>query len=232
MAVLSAGNAIQAKTGSLAAGNPASVALDDPCREASTVTIEIHGGGAPISSVGTPPDGWSMDANSIDTNAINVLMVFRKPNVAAGEQSWVFGYISANNWAWRVTEWDAELEPVSPLDAATAFADSGTGPATLSTGTTGTTGRGGVVCLAWHHWQRSSNTAQTMTFSGHTNGFTIRDELRFTAGTAEFAECWSWAFSEPAGSFETTATINLTTRSAVDLYVAQMVVYAATTYGA
>jgi hypothetical protein len=230
MAVLSAGNAIQAKTGSLVAGNPATVALDNATAEGSTVTIEIHGGGAPISSVGTPPDGWAMDANSVDTNTVNVLLVFRKPKVAAGEQSWDFGYISANNWAWRVTEWNAALEPISPLEAVTAFATSGTSPADLSTGSTWTTSRADLVCLAWHHWQRSSNTAQSMTFSGHTNGFTIRDELRFTAGTAEFAECWSWAFSAAAGTFETTATINLTTRSAVDLYVAQMVVYAAATY--
>jgi hypothetical protein len=227
---LSSANAVQAKTGSLVAGNPATVALDNPTAEDSTVTIEIHGGGAPISSVGTPPDGWELDANSVDTNDINLLLAFRKRYVTGGEQSWDFGYISANNWAWRVTEWNADLEPVSPLEATTAFATSGTSPTTLSTGSTWTTSRTDLVCLAWHHWQRSSNTAQSMTFSGHTNGFTIRDALRFTAGTAEFAECWSWAFASSAGSFETTATINLTTRDAADLYVAQMVVYAATTY--
>jgi hypothetical protein len=230
--MLTAANAVQAKTGSLVAGNPAVVALDDPTQEGNTVTIELHGGGAPITQLGTFPVGWELDANSRDTNTINLLHVFRKRQVTGGEQSWNFGYISANNWAWRVTEWDAELEPMSPLEGITAFATSGTGPATLSTGTTQTASRPGLVCLAWHHWQRAAATAQAMTFSGHTNGFTIRDELRFTAGVgAEFAECWSWAFSDVPDAFETTATINLTTRSAVDLYVAQMVVYAAITYG-
>jgi hypothetical protein len=228
---LSAANAVQAKTGSLAGGNPASVALDNPCQQGSTVTIEIQAAGSPLTSVGTVPDGWELDANSVDTNTVNLLLVFRKRQVAAGEQSWDFGYISNFISAWRVTEWDTTLEPMSPLEAVTAFATSGTGPTTLSTGTTATTSRAGVVCLAWHHWQRALATAQSMTFSGHTNGFTIRDELRFTGGTdAEYADCWSWKFSEAAGSFETTATINLATRNALDLYVAQMVVYAPMTY--
>jgi len=230
--MLTAANAVQAKTDSLVAGNPAVVALDNSTLEGSTVTVELMTGGAPLTLLGTLPAGFELDANSVDSNGINVCHMFRKREVTGGENSWNFSYISANNWSWRVTEWNVALEVMSPLEAVTAFATSGTGPTTVSTGTTQTTGRADLVCLAWHHWQRSSNTAQAMTFSGHTDttaDFSIRDELRFTAGTAEFAECWSWAFSDIPGAFETTATINLTTRSAVDLYIAQLVVYAAAT---
>jgi hypothetical protein len=228
---LSAANAVQAKTGHVQA-NSAPVALDNPTGDGNTVTIEIAAGGVPFMDggmAGRVPDGWAFDACSM-TNASRIPHVFRK-QVFGGESSWSFDYLGPCAWHWRVTEWDQALEPVSPLDGFASNFDLGTGVTTLSTGTTSTTGRSDVVCLAWHQWQRATNTAQAMTFSGHTNGFTVRDELRYTEGTAEFAPCWSWAFGAGPGPFESTATVNLATRDAADIYVGLVVVYAATTYG-
>jgi len=231
MPVLSAADVVQAKTGQQLAATTAVVALDDPTQEANTVTLEIHGLGITLSDpqLCSVPAGWSLDANPLDPNGLHLLYMFRK-QVTGGEQSWNFGFIATATWVWRVTEWDTGFEPVSPLEAVTAAAATGTGVTALSTGTTHTTSRAGLACLAWHHWQRPTNTAQSMTFSGHTGGFVIRDELRNTSGNIDYADCWSWAFSEDAGSFETTATVNLAAQAANDIYMAQMVVYAATTY--
>ena len=230
---LSAANVIQAKTGSASAGT-APVALDAGTQAGSTVTVEISTNAVPIMDSGLPghvPAGFEFDAYS-NASGAHYLHAFHKCAVAAGEgvagsTSWDFSFSPTTNWSWRATEWDTALDPVSPLETATSSFDTGTAPAGLSTGTTTQTGRADLVCLAWHEWVRSSNTAQSMTWSGHTNGFAIRDSLRWTGGTAEFGDCWSWAFPGAAGAFETTATINLATRAVNDVYVALLVVYAA-----
>jgi hypothetical protein len=239
---LSAANVIQAKSDHLT-DTIAPVALDDPegTKAGSTVIIEISGGGAPIMDggmAGVIPDGFELDALGLVSAGARYLHVLRKRDVAAGEgilgsTSWDIAYVAAQNWGWRVTEWDRGLEPVSPLEAVAYGSDGGTGPTSLSTGTApagGNTGRSDLVALAWHYWSRSSNTAATGIWSGHTNSFTVRDTLRWTSGMTESESSWSWLFSPAAGQFETTATINLSPRVAADLYVALMVVYAATTY--
>lgn len=233
---LSAANVIQAKTDKLSAST-APVVLDAGTRAGSTVTVEIYADSVPIMDGGIGgriPDGFEFDASSVSAGSPD-LHVFRKRNVAAGEgvagsTPWNFTYITALNWIWRVTEWDTGLEPVYPLEARSHNTATGTSPTTLSTGTTPQTSRGDLVCLAWHQWVRNANTAQSMTWSGHTNGFTERDAVRWTMGTSEYGISWSWLFAEAAGQFETTATINLATRAAADLYFALLVVYAATTY--
>lgn len=227
---LSPVSALQAKTGHLD-GDPASVALDNPCQEGSTVTVEISAGGLGIMDAGMDahvPAGFAYAGGSL-INGISYLHMFRKPGVAAGEQSWDFSVGFAAVWTWRVTEWDTALELVSPLDAISSDWAQGTAPTTLSTGNapeTGNTGRSDLVCLAWHYWQRPSTTAQAMTWTGHTNSFTVRDDLRWST-TSEIGSCWSWLFPGAAGQFETTATINLTTRDVQDGYAALLVVYAA-----
>jgi hypothetical protein len=233
---LSAANAVQAKTGSVTA-TTADIALDDPTQEGSTVTVEVTASSIPLMAAGmagSVPDGFLFDACSILTPS-RPQLVFRKPGLTGGEQSWTFSTAPTTAiWMWRVTEWDTGLEPVSPLEAVSYGTASGTGVTSLSTGTAppggSNTGRGGLVCLAWHHWERQSNTAQAFDWSDHTNGFTERDEQRWTVGAQESDDCWSWLFSDVAGQFSCTATVNLTTRSAIDNYAALLVVYAATTY--
>lgn len=231
---LSSANALQAKTGTAGANTTAQVVLDNGTTAGSTVTIEIAAGGVPIMDGGLNtgvPAGFEFDAVSQASGA-RYLHAFHKCNVAAGEgvsgsTSWDFTFSSATNWHWRVTEWDTALDAVDPLEIWSTNFDTGTSPTTLSTGTTTQTGRADTVSLAWHNWHRGTNTAQSMTWTGHTNSFTVRDDLRWTSGTTEFGVCWSWAFNSSVGQMETTATINLGTRNAADIYQALLVVYAA-----
>lgn len=236
---LTAANAVQAKTGSIS--DPvAAVTLDSGTQAGSTVTIEINAAGVPITDGGLGgrvPDGFELDGISI-AGGSRLCYIFRKRNVTAGEgaaggspASWDFTFQPTTSWYWRATEWDTGLEPVFPLEGP-IVSDSalGTSPTSLSTGTTQQTSRADVVCLAWHHWHRGTATASAMTWSGHTNGFTVRDSIRATLGGFETGASWSWLFSAVTGQFETTATINLSPRDAGDFFVATMVVYAATTY--
>jgi hypothetical protein len=226
MPVLSAANVLQAKTGSSNATTTAPVALDNPTTPGGTVIVEING---PTTNPVMPADGWELDYYG--TPSLQQ-MVFRYSDGPGGETSWTFtnflgGTPFATAWHWRVTEWDLSLDPVSPLEAAAAATASGTGVATLSTGTTSVTNRAETVALAWHMWRRASNTAQTFDWSGHTNGFVERDEIRLTQATLEFDSCWSWAFTDTAAAAECTATVNLVTRNAGDNYYGMVVVYAA-----
>lgn len=231
---LSAANVIQAKTGSVTSAT-APVALDVGTQAGSTVTVEIMAGGVPImdGGAGGIPAGFDFDAYS-DASGAHYLHAFHKTDVAAGEgvagsTSWDFTYVVATSWMWRVTEWDAALDPIGPLEVTVSNFATGTTPTALSTGATSVTGRTDLVCLAWHHWFRNANTAESMTWSNHTNGFTVRDSLRWTAGAAEFAGSWSWLFDTSTGPFECVADINLTTRSVNDIYIGMLVVYAAAT---
>jgi hypothetical protein len=221
MPVLSAANAIQAKTGQQANSATATVTLDNPTSPGGTVTVELWG---PIVWPGMP-DGWEYDASVFSTG---LLWVFRYSGGPGGETSWQWTLGFATNWFWRVTEWDTALDPVSPLETFANNTASGTGVTTVSTGTTPTTTRAEVVCLATHVWNRGSNTAQTFNWDSYTNGFVERDELRVTMGLSEFDVAWSWLFADTAGTFETTATVNTTPRNAGDTYYSLILVYAAT----
>lgn len=229
---LSATNAVQAKTGHLD-GDPAVVALDNPTLEGSTVTVEISQNAViGIMDAGMPghiPAGFEYDGCSL-INGISYLHIFRKAPVTGGEQSWNFSIGFQAPWTWRVTEWDTALELVSPLEAISSGWAQGTSPTSLSTGNappTGTTDRSDLVCLVFFYWTRPAATAQSFDWSGHTNGFVERDELRWSTTGIEIDACWTWLFPSAAGQFETTATINLTTRSTQDGYAALLVVYAA-----
>jgi hypothetical protein len=237
---LSTANVVQAKSGQVT-GNTASVALDAGTQAGSTVTIEISSMGAPFTDgsglATTVPDGFELD-NIGKITGINCLWVFRKPDVAAGEgvagsTAWDFTYAtSSTGWCWRVTEWDAALEPTSPLEAIAANEASGSGVTTLSTGTTPTTSRAAVVALAWHYWQNAGGSAGSQAFdwTSHTNSFTERDELLYTVGTTRCASCWSWLFASATSTFECTATASTSPHAATDTYSGLMTVYAATTY--
>lgn len=227
---LSAANVIQAKTGSATGVATASVALDNPCVDGSTVTIELCAGGISIMDTGYAgrvPDGFEFDGDSEALGA-RYLHAFRKPGVTAGEQSWDFAYAVAANWYWRVTEWDQGFEVVSPLDAFTSNFATGTGVTSLSTGTTPTNGRADTVALGWHLWQFNANDpSQSVVWSNYTNGFTERDQLRGSQGTADFASAWSWKFNTSTDAFESTASVANANPNAGDIYVAMLVVYAA-----
>lgn len=226
---LTAANVVQARTGSVAANTSCEVWLPAGTQAGSTVTVELIG----PSSWPTQPDGWEMDATSTTGGRTWVL---RKRAVAAGEgvqgsTSWIWTYVAGVDWFYRVTEWDTALEPVSPLEAFAFNETSGSAVTTLSTGTSATTSRPNVVALAMHWWQMAlGNSAQTFDWTGHTNGFTERDEGRFTSPNNEAAVSWSWAFATTTGAFECTATANTTPKQAGDAYRALLVVYAATTF--
>jgi hypothetical protein len=219
-------NVIQARTGSVVEQTIAEVYLDNPTTEGSTVTVEMHG---PVVYPGMPA-GWEYDGNE---GAGPHLWVFRKSGVAAGEgvqgsTGWTWSYFAPLTWMWRVTEWDSALEPVSPLEArAGGGTVTGSGVTTVSTGTTAQTSRAEVVCLATHVWQLPAASAQSFDWSGHTNGFVERDELRLSETGGEFDASWSWLFADTIGSFECTATVNTTPRVAGDTFRALIVVYAA-----
>lgn len=237
---LSAADVVQAKTRIVTtAATSTEVFLDAATQAGSTVTIELYAAGNPITDVGTGiPAGFEEDATGVvGGTAIKSLLAYRKRDVAAGEgiagsTGWTFTdpYGTAHAWYWRATEWSRSLEPVFPLERSASTGQTGTTPTAISTGTTPDTQRPNAVALAWHHWQRPSNTAETFDFSDHTNGFTERDEQRFTVGAAEGDVCWSWKFLDTTGPVECTATINLATRNAADSYAGFVVVYAATTY--
>jgi hypothetical protein len=233
---LSAANALQAKTGNVVA-NTASVVLDAGTQAGSTVVVEISSTGNAITDgavEGVIPDGFELDAIGLITG-FKYNWVFRKRDVAAGEgvagsTAWDFTYTPVTSlWQWRVTEWDQGLEPVSPLERVSHAEASGTSVTSLSTGTTGTTDRAEAVALAWHFWANQISNAATFSWSGHTNGFTERDQQVVTPGSAKMCSSWSWKF-DTAASFETTATVNTTAPHASDVFSALLVVYAATTY--
>src|SRR5215216_1749405 len=192
---LSASDVIQAKTViATTATTSTEVFLDAGTQAGSTITVELNAAGSPITDLGTGiPVGFEEDAvGFIGGTAIKSLLVYRKRNVAAGEgvagsTGWTFSdpYGTPHAWYWRATEWSASLEPVFPLEQSASTGQTGAGFTTISTGTTPDTQRSNAVALAWHHWQRPSTTAQTFDWSGHTNGFTERDEQRYTAGTME-----------------------------------------------
>jgi hypothetical protein len=235
---LSAANVVQATTGTADSTNTASVALDAGTQAGSTVIVELWAAGASMMDggmTGRVPAGFEYDACG-STSANRVLQTFRKPNVAAGEgvagsTAWDFAPGFPTNWGWRVTEWDTGLDPVFPLETTVGNFATGTSPTNLDSGTTTENGRAITVCLGWHLWQRSSVTAQSMTWSNHTGGFTERASLRQTYTAVEMGSSWSWRFNTTVGQYATTADINLASRDGGDVYVAQVVVYAATTYG-
>lgn len=223
------GNAVQAKTGSATAVDTISVALDAPTGDGGSVIVEMFG---PIVWPGMP-EGFDFDF-AYPASA-PVLWVFRKSPTVAGESSWswtntIGGTPTATNWLWRVTEWDAGLDPVSGFEGSSGGNASGTGVTTLSTGTSAPeTRRSGSVALATHLWQLpGTNSAQTFDWSSHTNGFTERDELRVTLGTSELDASFSWAFGDTVAlNYEVTATVNTTPRRAGDTYYAILAVYGA-----
>lgn len=227
---LSAANVIQAKTGFAAAaspGDPVTVSLDSPCLGGSTVLLEVTLGGLPIMDGGlgaVVPDGFAFDGS----DGAPYCNYFRKPEVAAGEQSWQFHSNIPTDWGWRVTEWDAGLDPISPLEILVSAVSTGSAPTTQTTGTTTQNGRANAVCLAWHFANLTS--AASGSWSGHTNGFSERDELSVASGTTWWVSSWSWAFAASPAQFECTATLSGGTRSASDSLVGMAVVYAATTY--
>lgn len=242
MAAITAANVIQAKTGSTGTGTTSApeVVLDAGTQAGSTVTIELWAFNTPFTVEGLEgrvPDGFETDAMSVDPNGNAQLYVFRKRDVAAGEgvagsTPWVFGYLSAIGWCWRVTEWDTGLDPVFPLEIAVSNWASGTGATTVSTGTTTSNGRADTVCLAWHFWSNGvgDGAGVTVSWGSHTNGFTERDELRGVVGSSDYCASWSWAFNTATAQFETTATNTISSRHATDNFWALLVVYAATTY--
>jgi hypothetical protein len=232
---LSAANVVQAKTGSVTA-DPASVSLDAPTTEGSTVIVEISLGGLPIMDggmTGDVPAGFCYDACSIN-GASRYQHVFRLPNVAAGEGEagvtpWDFSIAVATPWIWRVTEWDRELDPVFPLETATSSGQTGSGPTTQSTGTTTENGRSrDLVALAWHI--ASVPSATSGSWGSHTNSFTERDDQFLSSGATRLASSWSWAFAAGPTTFETTATLTASARGVSDVLTGLVVVYAATTY--
>lgn len=221
---LSAASVLQARTGSASAVDPATVTLDSPTTPGGTVIVEMYG---PAQWPGMPP-GWEFDAVTAPASAV---WVFRYSGGPGGETSWDFhNFLSAaTNWVWRVTEWDATLDPVSPLDATPGVnALTSASVPTLSTGTSGTNVRAESVALATHLWSLGSSApAKTVTFSAHTNGFTERANTRVSFSGQEISASWSWLFNSSPGSYECTATV---TNSAptTEGYYGMVVCYAAT----
>ena len=238
MASLGPENAIQSKTGWADANTAAAVSLDSGTRAGSTVTVEIWCGSVPITQGGLSgrvPAGFETDACAVDNVNTPQLYVFRKRNVAAGEgvsgsTSWDFGYVAANNWYWRATEWDTNLEPVGPLEARSGNFGTGTWITSLSTGSTPTTSRAPTVCLAFFHWHRAGGGAPTVSWTSYDNGFTERDQIRRASGTTEYCAAWAWAFQAATGAFSCTGSNSISARAAGDIFYAMLVVYAATTY--
>lgn len=229
---LSAADAIQAKTGTAQAAT-AAVVLDAGTTEGSTVTVEMLAGFTPITDggmTGRVPDGFEVDAISTGT-ANKIIWVFRKSNVAAGEgvagsTSWDFAYLAAIAWTWRVTEWDVELEPVSPVEATASFSQASPAPSPHTSGTTVTSNRGDVMALAQHLWWRIPSAGEAISWGSYTNGFTLRDQVTWTASTTRICHAWSWAFSSSAASFETSPAISGVTPGANDTACAMVAVYA------
>jgi hypothetical protein len=241
-ATLSTASALQAKSGGVR-GGPVSIGLDSPCTAGSTVTVELWAGGIAFADfapgyAGAVPDGFQLDGCTTATTAVNrFLYTFRK-TVTAGEQSWSWNSLAAPlDWLYRVTEWNADLEPVSPLEgyAGDYYAEPTTPnpPATFSTGTApsaGNTNRASVVALACHMFRA---TAGTFSFSNLTGGFDQRDALsNFTpSGSAyHYWTVWSWKFAQAVGQFECTASCARTGAASGDNYASLVTVYAATTY--
>jgi hypothetical protein len=220
--VLSAANVIQAKTDSASNANPVDVVLDNPTTEGSTVTLEMWG---PAAWPGMPSQpGWEGAQ----------LWAFRRSDVAAGEgvagsTPWTVTYFTATNWMWRVTEWDRGLEPVSPFERAASNGVAGA-TSTLSTTTTSPdTNRAETVCLATHLWfTTGSDPTKHFAWTGHTGGFTERDQLRASFASSEACASWSWRFNSATGVYECTATEDTVTGGG-DSNHALLVVYAATT---
>lgn len=219
---LSAASVIQAKTVTLASNQINEVYLDNPTTAGSTVTVEMVG----PSVYPFMPDGWEYDANDGGR-----MWTFRRSQVAAGEgvqgsTGWTWDTSPVPFfWLWRATEWGADLDPVSPFESWAT--NTVTGIVTdVSTGTAWATSRPNVVALASHYW--SNTTGQAFNWSGHTNGFTERDQVTLISGTGYDVVSWSWLFAQATGTFECTATPNTTPQEAADLYRALVVVYAAT----
>jgi hypothetical protein len=225
MPVLSAANVIQAKTDwSTVASTSIPVDLDAPTTGGGTVTVEMYG---PPLWPGQP-DGWEYDVM-----AGQRIWYFRRSNVPAGESTWTWTSVSPVTAMWRVTEWDAGLDPVSPLEAANGTSTGGAGVTTLSTGTgvPNPNSRAETVALAMHCWtfsQPGGDPTRVVTFTGHTNSFTVRDTARLSPTNQDLAACWSWVFDDTVGSFETTATVGNNAPDASDVYYAAVAAYAAT----
>lgn len=243
-ATLSPASVIQAKT-DVVRGGPVSLGFDGSCQAGSTVTIELSTEGVAFIDFapglgGNVPDGFELDSCTLSTaSVIKYLYCFRKSGVAAGEQTWSFNSLTAPlDWVYRATEWNAKLEPISPLEGydSNFYAEVTTPnpPATLSTGTaptTGATNRQNVVALAWHLF--FSSNAGTFAFSNLTNGFTERAALSSVLatppGAIKYWPTWSWLFADTAGQFECTATCARTGAASGDNYASLVTVYAATT---
>ena len=240
-ATLTAASALQAKSG-FERGGPISVTLDAACQEGSTVIIELYGGQINIMDGGMGgqiPDGFSLDACSASSdNAVKYLYSFRKAGVAAGEQSWSFDQSAAPlDWIWHATEWNADLEPISPLEGFSGLwqtSGAGSPGATFSTGTappTGNTGRANVVALGYHHWHRSSGADTFGWGTTFTGGFTERDRISWTSPvTLRHRDVWSWAFGTAVGQYGTALDLSWNSTLNADTWASMVVIYAATTY--
>jgi hypothetical protein len=224
MPVLSAANVVQEKVGTQAFASSATITLDTPTTAGGTVVVEMFG---PIFWPGMPL-GWEFDATAVPSGPL--LWVFRQSGGPGGETSWTWTLAAgSNNWAWRATEFDVALDPVSPCETVAATSAGGTGVTTVSTGTSGTTNRAEVVCLATHLWNYpAADAARTVSFGSHTNGFTVRDALRQSWSAMELDVSWSWLFASATGTFECTATVSNSAPNASDAYYSTLAVYAAT----
>lgn len=221
---LSEANVIQVKMGSAEAIDPATVTLDTPTTGGGTLILEIWG----LSSWAGMPDGWEYDGSTF-----GIIYQFRYPRVPAGESSWDFHNISnlATNWAWRITEWDTALDPVSPLDAlpGTNSVVAAAVQPTFSTGTSGTNARDESVALATLMWYRPvSSPTRTVTWDNYTGGFTERGEQRVSFSITEISVAYAWKFNTSVGTYETTADITDSASTTNNNYYGIVSVYAAT----
>lgn len=209
-----ADNIIQSATGT-ANGTSFTATLPSGTTDGSTVLIvaETFGSGGMISS------GFTRDHGT--TAGSSKGYIFRKSNVAAGENNWsVTGPVSAQPFVWFVLE-IAGLHRTATLETNTISVATGTGVTTMASNTTpqSTIYEGIAFCL---HAGQNVSSSTVPVWSGYTGDFTEWAQNSRVDGSTATAAALSYNVVKDIGTFQCTATasVAVTADSVVVVYAA------------
>jgi hypothetical protein len=198
---LGAGNIIQVVSGNTGSANPPSVTV--------TVTAAATGAGnslvlcfATASTAPDPPAGFTELRSQGNRQAH---LVWTKPNVAAGETSWIVTLPTGAAAAWVIYEISG-LD-VLPYDSA-ASNGSDTGATPWSTGTTGGSAASDTIVIGTWSAERNDSLGAVGTWSTYTNSFTEDGDTATSIVTSgnNVNLAAAHLFPGVTGSFECTAT--------------------------
>jgi len=209
MTLLSDADIVHSNSGSVVVGSnfPVALAGADVAAEGNTILIFA------VCAVGLLklPDGFHDDVTG--SGGFD-LRVFRRGDVGPGESSWTVPTLANVTAPWVVLELGPRVGTAGAYDQKAGSIDTTTGTTSRSTGTTPTTTAQATIALAVHGLMTTAGSPASSVISGHTGGFVELFQVMANSGGGTPNEqrlSVSWAASDAAGTYESTASFSAVT---------------------